>query len=306
MKTNFNQPHQTKSRGFTLVELIVSMAVTLVIVSVLLAMTRVAINGMQSSQDATRYSRISQEVLNTVSRDLEGIVIRSGNSFEWVNASDNGATGDDLGQGSNKELINPIELNFFTAATDRYNGAIGTASDAGGDISLVSYSLVHQDVIGISSGGNSVKPVFTLYRRRIDPDEAYETYLSQETLPEVGEEPDGDDFLAENIYDMTISFNFEYDKDDGTTGYQRVPIQVNGDFSEISIKGDEVLVNGNELEVENASSARLSSADISILVISDRGMNGLERTTIGSEDDLASYLKENTRAFTKSVVLPRQ
>jgi len=203
MKTNFNQPHQTKSRGFTLVELIVSMAVTLVIVSVLLAMTRVAINGMQSS---------------------------------------------------------PIELNFFTAATDRYNGAIGTASDAGGDISLVSYSLVHQDVIGISSGGNSVKPVFTLYRRRIDPDEAYETYLSQETLPEVGEEPDGDDFLAENIYDMTISFNFEYDKDDGTTGYQRVPIQVNGDFSEISIKGDEVLVNGNELEVENASSAIESMA----------------------------------------------
>jgi len=89
--SNLSEPRRKsvlRRNGFTLIELLVSMSVTLVIVGVLTAMTKVAVDGMQSSQSATRYSRLSQEVLTTFSRDLEGIVVRNDGNFEWVSVQE--------------------------------------------------------------------------------------------------------------------------------------------------------------------------------------------------------------------------
>lgn len=302
-----NQTRKSRRKGFTLIELLVSMTITLVIISVLMSMTRVAVNGMVSAQNATRYSRISQEVMSTVSKDLEGIVIRTGNDFEWVNVQENGNTSPNLGPDNNKEMQNPIEMSFFSAVTDRYDGNIGTADDKGGDISLVRYKLVYQDII---TGGASGFPVFSLYRKRVDPDKAFTDHLSQTDLGSYSDQATGDEFLAENIYDITISFNFEFLRTDGTTAYKRIPVQINGEFKGLSIKGNEVLVTGSaggpqELVVQNAGSARLSSADISLLVLSDAGMNGLDRTKIDSDEELSAYLLKHGKHFSKSVILPR-
>jgi len=74
MKIKYSKPSVTgpksvvKRKGFTLIELVVSMSVTLVIVGVLTAMTKVAVEGMQSSQSATRFSRLSQEILRILLR----------------------------------------------------------------------------------------------------------------------------------------------------------------------------------------------------------------------------------------------
>ena len=289
--------NQNKPKGFTLVELIISMAVTMVIIGVLMAMTRVAVKGMTSAQNATRYSRIAQDVMSTMTKDLEGIVIRSGNDYEWVNVSVSDASGTELGPSS--EMKNPIEISFFSAVTDRYDGEIGTNDDKGGDISLVRYKLVHQDVIG----GNY--PVFSLYRKRVDPDVTFTSHLAKQALTKFTDTVTGNDFLAENVFDMTVSFNFELYKDDGTTVYRRVPVQISGVDKTLSIKGNEVLVNGSTLVVGDADSARLASADISILVLSDKGMKGVDKANLSTTAKLSEYLKKHGKHFSKSVVLPR-
>jgi len=182
-------------------------------------------------------------------------------------------------------------MSFFSAATDRYDGGVGTDADGGGDISLVRYRLIYQDVITGGAGSDSF-PVFSLYRNRIDPDVTFLQHLGQEEIEDFSANVTGDDFLAENIYDMTISFNFEFISDTGLTIHRRVPIQINGEVTSLSIGGGGVMVNDVALEVDGASTPRLVSADLSLLVLSDRGMNGLENVNIESEQELSEFYRD--------------
>jgi len=293
-------------KGFTLIELVVSMSVTLAIIGVLTAMTKVAVDGMQSSQSATRFSRLSQEVLTTISRDMEGIVLRNTKDVEWLRVQENSNSSSELGPGNDKNIMNPIEMSFFSAVTDRYDGGAGTDADGGGDISLVRYKLVYQDVItGSSSGSGDNFPVFSLYRNRVNPDVTFTEHLGKEEIESFSASVTGDDFLAENIYDMTISFNFEFISDEGFTIHRRIPIQVNGAATSLSINGEGVEVNGEALVLEGASEPRLVSADLSLLVLSDLGMNGLENVNIGSAQQLSEYLAANGKNYSKSLMLSR-
>ncbi len=310
MKLNLNIKSTSNRKGFTLIELLVSMSVTMVIIGVLMAMTRVAVNGMVTSQNATRSSRISQDILATVSKDLEGLVIRSGNDYEWLNVKKNGNSVDQLGPSVSKNMQNPIEMSFFSATTDRYNGDIGGTSDLGGDISYVRYKLVYKDIIPTAGGADF--RIFSLYRKRIEPNDTFDDYLTLEepNIPEFGD-VGGDDFLAENIFDMTVTFNFESLVTDGSTSYysyKRVPIQVNGtEFRSLSITGNNAIVTGSgDLTPPiNGGAYRLQSADISILVLTDAGMNGLRTANIRDDEELSDYLELNGKNFSKSVILPR-
>ncbi len=308
MKISTTKPTtvQRKLRGFTLVELMISMTITLVIIGVLLSMTSVAVKGLQKSQNNTCTSRLSQEVLSTITKDLEGIVIRSGNNYEWVLSKNSGISGDKLGPGSEKKMHNPFELSFFSAVTDRYNGQINVPKvDKGGDISMIRYKVIHQDQMEI--GGNY--PVFAIYRQRVEPKDTFEKCLSQPALDGLADLPKitaRKNYLAENIYDLTVSFNFEYLQADGTSGYARIPLQVNGDYKSLSIKGNQILVNGLALSIpSDATSPRLSSADVSLMVLTDKGMNGLKRANIKSKEAFSKYLLQNGRQYSKTVILPR-
>lgn len=303
---------QRRSRGFTLVELMISMTITLVIIGVLLSMTTVAVKGLKNSQNSTRTSRLANEVLSTITKDLEGIVIRSGNNYEWVLSNNSGASGVELGPDTEKEMQNPFQLSFFSAVTDRYNGQINVDGvDLGGDISMIRYKLIHQDQM--EQGG--YYPVFAIYRQRIEPKDTFEKCLSKtdldkiDGLPEISERQN---YLAENIYDLTVSFNFEYRQSNGSsgssgsTGYARIPIQMNGGFESLSIKGNEVLVDGVAIELPpGSSSPRLSSADVSLMVLTDKGMNGLKRANIKDEIAFSKYLRQNGKQYSKTVILPR-
>ena len=306
--TNSQVLRKSEPKGFTLIELLISMTITLVIVGLLMGMTKMAVGAWQASSAKVRSSGVAQEVFGSVGKDLEGVVVRTGNDYEWMLVKDSGITGDDLGQGANKEMVNSLEVSFFSAVTDRYNGQINTASDLGGDISMVRYSLIHQDVItGIN--GADAKPVFALYRQRIDPDEVFNDLLAKTSLD--GIKPSADiampeNFLAENVFDFTLSFNFEFTRTaSGVKEYRRVVVQSNGTQNELSIKGDAVLVNGSVLTVSGASSPRLASAEVSILVLSDKGMRSLKNKPISSDADFAKFLKQNGIHYSKSVILPQ-
>ncbi len=294
---------RARSKGFTLIELIISMVITLVIVGMLIGMTKVAVGAWNTTNKKVKSSRLAQEVFDTVGRDLEGMVVRTGNSYEWVAVSDSGLSGTDLGP-SGMEINNSLDIAFFTATPDRYNGQINTTSDLGGDVSLVKYRLVYQDVIDPGSG---TRPVYSLYRERIEPDVTFSTYLAEDDLAAVSTGDsitDDENILAENIYDFTLSYTFEYtNDDDGTKGYKRVVMQANSN-STLSITGNAILENGVDVAPNDTSGIRLFSANISICVLSDSAMRTLQRAP-GSVDDFDAFVLKHGDIYSKSVIVPQ-
>ena len=169
--------------------------------------------------------------------------------------------------------------------------------------------MIYQDVI---EGGTGVgtTPVYSLYRDRVEPDEVFQSLLGQDELAaplaNLDEINEVENILADNIYDFTLSFNFEFTVDDGTKIYERVTIQAGGSDS-LSIKGNDILIGGTSIEIpDGAASPRLASADISVFVISDGGMRALEFQPDLNSEEFAEFLKEHGDSYTKSVLLPQQ
>lgn len=294
-----------KNKGFTLVELLVSMTITLIIVGLLMGMTKMAIGAWQKTHAKTRSSKLAQEVFDSIGKDLEGMVVRTGNNYEWLLIKESPDVAGERGPDTEKEMVNPLDISFFSAVTDRYDGQINVSGvDNGGDISMVRYRLIHQDLIG----GSVLKPVFALYRERINPDETFTDMLAKTSIDGIrpsSEIIEEQNFLAENIFDFTLSFNFEYTLAN-VKGYKRVVIRNSGTNAGISIKGNQILVDGAAIVLPaNASSARLAGVDVSILVLSDGGMNGLQNRNITTEAEFAAYLKEHGHLYSKSVIIPR-
>lgn len=313
MKNLTNQ----RRKGFTLIELLTSVAITTVIITVLIGMTRMSVDAWKNSRDQARAARIAQEGIESLAKDMEGIVFRTGNQHEW--AFINMESADGLGPASGGiEIQNPTELVFFSAATDRYDGRIGEENiDNGGDVSTVAYRLVYKDVF---AGGKF--PVFSLYRQLVNPDDTYNNYLSQPSLQDAFDSTDKADtlnpanFLVENVLDLTVTFLFEYYVDGGngvqTLETKRVCVSQSGsDYQSINIYGDRILVNGEQpLKDRNnnkdiSQSARLAGAELSLLVLSDTGMNALRNRKFPTEKSRQDFLKENSYHYGKTVLLPK-
>ncbi len=292
------------------------MTITTVIIGVLIGATRMSMDAWKDSRDKARASRLAKESIELMARDLEGIVIRSGNDYEWLSVKmDTSLEGDDLGPSSNAEMKNPLEFVFFSAATDRYDGKIATADDKGGDISTVIYKLVYKDQF--DGAGGTPFPVFSLYRHLINPDETFTKYLASEDIQALTSNEDltnANNFVAENVYNLTVTLIFEFANSDDEIEQKRVPIMTSGsDFKEIRIKGNmiEGATKGNPADIKDskgnnvASSARLAGAELGILVLSDSGMRALNKKPFTNQEAFAEFVKENSHYFTKSVVLPR-
>ncbi|MFT5881708.1 MAG: prepilin-type N-terminal cleavage/methylation domain-containing protein [Crocinitomicaceae bacterium] len=310
--------HPSIRKGFTLIELLTAMAITTVIIGVLVGATRMSMDAWKDSRDKARASRLAKESIELMSHDLEGIVIRSGNEYEWLSIRMDGSLAlTDLGPSDNAKIKNPLEFVFFSAATDRYDGGIGTTADNGGDISTVIYKLVYKDQLDPIG---KTFPVFSLYRKLINPDVTFDNYLAQTDIQSLAAAEDvtnANNFVAENIYNLTITLIFEFNNvATGQMEQQRVPVMTAGtDFQEIRIKGNMVakdalasptaadIVDSNGVNV--ASSARLAGAELGILVLSDSGMRGLNKKPFAGDAAFAKFVKQNSHYFTKSVVLPR-
>lgn len=81
MKTPFSPK---RAKGFTLIELMVAMAITTVIVTVLVSITGIAIDTWQRGRAEIRASRQAKSMLDTMAKDFESLVSRRGNNFEWL------------------------------------------------------------------------------------------------------------------------------------------------------------------------------------------------------------------------------
>ena len=293
----------SRRKGFTLAELLVAMGITAIILTLLVLVTGVALDGWRISRNKVRASRQAKAALDQLSRDFESMVVRSGNEFEWLFAK---SEADAVGPTGGKSP-NAARLIFFSAATDRYDGKIDD-DDSKGDVSAVGYGLFYTDPI---AGADSDYSVFALYRQLVNPDVAFEDLLAKDDLTKAfgPVEDDTSNFLCENIYQISVVFMIEFTEEDGgklVTQFERVPILAKGGGAEsvdsFRIRGTGIRING-ETEPDYAR-GRVISVDLSVSVITDAGIATMRKANF-SETDKEKFLAKNTYNYIKTILLPQ-
>jgi len=308
--------HKRRFRGFTLVELIVAMGITTIILTLLVSITGVALDGWRVSRNKVRAARQAKAALDQVSKDFESMVVRSGNNYEWLFANEEEVESGDVTGGNAAQIV------FFTAATDRYNGQIGVDGvDLGGDVSGVGYRLVYKDPVKNDQGQYSV---FALYRNLVDPKDTFDDLLAKEELMASGgnsgpfqeymtDVDDISNFVCENIYEMTMGFLVEYSElKNGAliTKHQRLTVidtSGGGDtaVSEIRVKGNGIFAKPEPAAAEQIEAGRIVAIDVAVTVITDHAMGVLKNNTQLTGDKLAEFIAKNSYRYTKTVIVPQ-
>jgi prepilin-type N-terminal cleavage/methylation domain-containing protein len=300
-----------RSRGFTLIELMVAMAITTVIVTVLVSITGVALDTWQRGRAEIRASRQAKSMLDTMAKDFESLVSRRGTKFEWLYSK----VESELPGPSANMSSNAAELIFFTAATDRYLGEIGSEKDLGGDVSCVSYQLAYQDPVQGTEEENS--STFVLYRKLVNPDETFEQLLGKEDLKAAFQSfeatvKDVENFVCENVYQFTLTYLVEVTQTTGTTT-TTVPVRVT--LGETGA-GKELMLRGNGIETdasagsikptvteEELKAGRLTGVEIGITVLSDAAVIRLAQEGL-SDKVREKILAQESFQYSRVVELP--
>ena len=317
MKTPSSKP----PKGFTLIELLVAMAITTIIITILVSITGLSLDTWNRSRSEIRASRQGKAMIDSMSRDFESMVVRKGNNFEWLYAKYNQPS-----EGPNgAKSPNAANLVFFSAATDRYNGAIGSGDDKGGDVSTIAYQLSYTNPIA-GDTEESYK-TFVLYRKIINPDLTFgvspdpgilgtefsttgDALLTAVEGAGAGNAIDEDsNFICENVYQFSLTFHVEATKDDGSI--VAIPVRV-GDGSNDSdifkVGGSGLQMDSNidlpiGVDIEKVKAGRLTSVEISLTILTDFGLAQMRKRTF-SGTDKDDFIAENSYQFSKLVPVP--
>jgi len=304
-------------------ELMVAMGITALIVTVLVSVTSVALDAWRRGRAEVRAARQAKAALDTMARDFESMLVRSGNSYQWLVAQVDPNIKDQNAQSGDKQKIpNAAQIIFFNSATDRYDGKVGDATkDLGGDVTATGYRLVYRDQIQNADAGGAANtyPVFALYRHLVDPKPAFDSLLAQTDLlgawtqTFLAKDFDQANFLVENIYEITVTFTVEYqEKNDPNsatspvvTKTRRVSISpdtaAGGDDSRVT----SLVITGQGLKItpDNPvlASGHVVAVDFAITVLSDFGIQMAKRANVKAEQ----LVREHGYHYTKSVTVPQ-
>jgi prepilin-type N-terminal cleavage/methylation domain-containing protein len=317
MKTHFLT---SARRGFTLMELMVAMAITTIIISILVGITSLSMDSWTRSRAEIRAARQAKAMIELMGEDFQSMISRKGNQFEWLYAN----LEPDL-PGDKTKSSNASDLIFFTAATDRY----ATTNDNGGDISCVSYKLAYQDPVMANGGGGDYE-TFAVYRLLVEPDETFQSLLGQADLKDAfgsRNVAEKENFVCENVYQFTISFGVEVQPAaNGTVIPPKVVVPVTitqgptggggGSGGSPINPVESVRLVLNKLEIMNVGGAeysgfgftaeeiaagRIVSVDISVTVLSDNAVNQLRVRNFANDDARAEYIATNSFHYSKRV-----
>jgi prepilin-type N-terminal cleavage/methylation domain-containing protein len=309
MKTFRSQPLR---RGFTLVELLIAMAITTIIASVLISVTAVAIDSWNRSRAELRASRQAKYMVDSIAKDFESLVTRRGNKFEWLSAK----TATPLPGSDRQKSSNASKLIFFTAATDRYDGKINTPDDKGGDVSCVAYDLQYKDPI---DGGNGNFSTFTLNRLLVNPDQTFNNLLSQTELEPAFQSystqlTDLKNFVCENIYQYSVTFYITVTRNPGTAKVTTlsVPVSIgptagNGRVVDFRIQGSGIQLAASptsDVTIDELKAGSVTAVEISLTVISDFGMQQLRGEKNLTGNAMTKFMAKNSFQYSKRVTLP--
>ena len=304
-----NSPRiSAKKRGFTLMELMVAMAITTIIVTVLVSITSIALETWNRSRAELRASRQAKSMIDSLSKDFESLVIRRGNSSQWLSALAGTST-----VGKSVESTNSSEFIFFTAVTDRYDGNLGGTADKGGDVSCVAYKLDFRDPL---KTGASKFETFVMNRLLINPDVAFQNLLGKDDLsaafsPYAASLSDPGNFICENVFQFSVTFNVQVTRPATTTGgtstIVNVPVTIGKNSSakkfKISGLGIDTDYSGTAATAAELVAGRITSVSIAMTVISDFGIDQLNRRSF-SGTQKTEFLAKNSYEYSKTVQIP--
>lgn len=325
----------THKRGFTLVELMVAMAITSILVFIIVGLTYQGLDVWKSISEDISTSARARVAMQTISQDLEAIQWQRGNDFQWFYAgSEKSSTiaNKDITDFGPKGLqfANASRLIFFTSAADRsaavsssedlrsnYRSALSHDLNSQGDINAVGYKLSFRDQILNLPGSKSPRifPLYTLCRQLISPRDAYDYLMGQNDLKKAYARfalKDDEHFLVENIIEMTLSFDIEYtaDKKEGDLPkHVKIPIisatsGVRHASNEIELFGDHLNVKGGS--VGDISNGRIISANLSITVVTEDGMAYANLVRMGKRRpprSLQDFFAKYTRSFAREIMI---
>jgi hypothetical protein len=299
-------------------ELMVAMAITSIIVTVLVSITSIALDTWNRSRSELRASRMGKMMVDYMARDLESLVTRRGNSNEWLSAVDDPQIGP-----AGLKSTGASRLIFFTAPTDRYDGNAGiSTSDNGGDVCCVAYTLDWKRPVQV---GSSVFRTFVLNRKLVDPDLTFSgnakfkpllgVTSSTNSLDSVftgiynlGNISNSANYTSENIYQFSITFQVQVTDSSGTAPIVRtVPVAMgsNGTKS-FRVLGTGILTDYSGPYKDLVPSGRVTAAMISLTVLSDIAVDQIQAGKRSFTDDKAKaeFLAKNSYNFSKLVQLP--
>lgn len=285
-----------KYKGFTLVELMVAMAVTSILVVVLVSLASMTTGILDASEGKVKASRRAKVFFDRLESDITSMIIRNDDQ-EWFYAgfgpksqmAGSGPTKIAFGNETTRAVssmnshapANLANLIFFTAAEDKYDGYAGrpdlysgTPIDQGGDVCSVSYWMRYWNPMfrleGSSTDTGQQENAQMFYSRNLGfPDKAFQHAIPKNSaecayrnfrfgiLLQGKLELDG--YLAPGIYNMTCIFNVSY-----TEGGVRktIPILLNPthpiDTSDQSLAANDR--NGNPIGDNVASFIRISGS----------------------------------------------
>ena len=317
-------PHLTRRRGFTLMELMVAMAITTIIVTVLVSITSIALDTWNRSRSELRASRMGKMMVDYMARDLESLVTRRGNSNEWLSAI--AIVDPELSKIGSSSLnsTNASRLVFFTAPTDRYDGNAGIPKlDDGGDVCCVAYTLDWKKPIQVAA---TEFKTFVLNRKLVDPNLTFSGNKKFKPLLGVTSSTNSLDsvftadnynlgiisnpanYTSENIYQFSITFQVQVTDSSGTTPIVRtVPVAMgsNGTKS-FRVLGTGILTDYSGPYKNEVASGRVTAAMISLTVLSDLAVDQIQEGKRKFADDKAKaeFLAKNSYNFSKLVQLP--
>ncbi|MBQ2814160.1 MAG: prepilin-type N-terminal cleavage/methylation domain-containing protein [Akkermansia sp.] len=314
--------------GFTLIELIVAMAITAILVYIIGQLTQQGVALWNSVRQDVSTSSYSRSALQVISHDLEAFQMRSNNKYQWFHAKAD-KTPDNAPKGL--KIPRSAQCVFFACAPDRnpsvssssslrgnYREARSHNQETQGDVNTISYRLMYRDqILNLPASSNrddtSSFPLFALYRQVIPPRETFEHLLGKDNLEQAYagyEMKETENFLCENIVEMNIMFTIQYtdnsaDAKKGRAEYKSVTVPVVASYS----RGSVVSVYGDRIEVDGTTynNARIVSANVSITVLTEEGMALINQIRLGRRraPKAADFFAKYTRSFSRLVALPQ-
>jgi len=321
---------QTSRRGFTLVELIVAMAITASLVYVIMQLTNQGIALWQKVQEDVSTSTSGRVALQTIARDLESFQMKGNNKYQWLFArTEKNRRGGKVPKGL--EIPQSVRMAFFACAPDR-NPAVSSSPslrnnyrltrahnlDTQGDVNAVAYCLMYRDQVlnvDASDSERGIFPIFSLYRQVISPRATYENLMGRENMEaayQPYEQQAEEFFLSENVIELSLVFNIEYVSDEadarsGRVSYESVSVPVISSGSatmgkSIEVYGDRIVAGSRIYK-----NARIVSASMSITVLTDEGVSLVEQVRLKRRraPRADEFFRAYTRSFSRSVLLPQ-
>ena len=315
-----------KSGAFTLIELLAAMTITTVLVLVIVALTSRGVDIWRWVLQDVRTTTLARTAMDTMTKDFESMQFRPGNPFEWmlvqrdsdlVSRAEKTKVSRKKGRSSSlnearvnlmtmgpegAKITNASQLVFFTTATDRNpaKSSMDMRNDRIiGDVNCVGYKLLYRDqILG-----------------QQDLWSAYARYQQDETVPS--------NFLVENIVEMTLIFEVDYQKKIGNSGSNKsdkdasqrasvlVPVMTTGanrlgSCTQMDVYGNRLNIIGSSVNIDDLKSGRVTAVTISMTVVTDEGMALVDqiRQKKRPAPSPEEFFERYTRSFTQRIALP--